>query len=35
MIYNSRLKMHILPEHVELKTILSVKPKFAVGKILP
>jgi hypothetical protein len=35
MIYNSRLKMHILPEHVELKTIISVKPKFAVGKILP
>ena len=33
MFFNSRLKMHILPEHVEMKTILSVKPKFLVGKI--
>lgn len=35
MFFNSRLKMHILLEHIETKTILSVKPKFAVGKIQP
>ena len=33
MFLNSRLKMHILPEHMETKTILSVKPKFVLGKI--
>ena len=33
MFYNSRLKMHILPEKIETKAILSVKPKFAVGKV--
>jgi hypothetical protein len=35
MFFKSRLKMHILLEHIETKTILSVKPKFALGKIQP
>jgi len=33
MFFKSRMKMHILPEKLETKTILSVKPKFAVGKV--